>query len=166
MSYWEGKDEVCAWVRDNFLPNARILDVGAEKGNWSIRLPEYTNMDAVEVFGPNYDALKELGTYKHVWFQDARDFRFQFYDLVIFGDIIEHMTPKEAKAMLDYAYPRCRDMIIAVPFLYKQGAIYGNPYEVHVQDDLTPELFEKRYPGYSVLCKPRDDYCYYHKKEE
>ena len=165
MSYWEGKDEVCAWIRDHFLPDARILDVGAYDGNWRNRLPEYTNMDAVEVFKPNYDKLKELDIYKNVWFQDAREFHYSHYDLVIFGDIIEHMSPEDAKKMLDYAKPRCRDMIIAVPFQYVQGAEYGNPYEVHVQDDLTPELFEERYPGYSVLCKPRDDYCYYHKGE-
>ena len=165
MSYWEGKDEVCAWIRDHFLPDARILDVGAYDGNWRNRLPEYTNMDAVEVFKPNYDKLKELDIYKNVWFQDAREFHYCHYDLVIFGDIIEHMSPEDAKKMLDYAKPRCRDMIIAVPFQYVQGAEYGNPYEVHVQDDLTPELFEERYPGYSVLCRPRDDYCYYHKGE-
>ena len=35
--------------------------------------------------------------------------------------------------------------MIAVPFLYKQGVLYGNPYKIHLQDDLTPALFEERY---------------------
>lgn len=165
MSYWEGKDEVCAWIRSNFNTESTILDVGAYNGNWHNLLPEYKNMDAVEVFKPNFENLKKLDIYRKTYYYDIRNFRYQWYDLIIFGDVIEHMTPEDARETLDYAKPRCRDMIISVPFLYKQDAIYGNPYEVHIQDDLTEKLFNKRYPGYSVLCKPRDDYCYYHKKE-
>lgn len=166
MSYWEGKDEVCAWVRKNFDKDSTILDMGAYDGNWHYYLPEYKNIDAVEVFRPNFENLNALGVYRKVFYKDARNFKYQWYDLVIFGDIVEHMLPADALEMLNYAKPRCRDMIIAVPFLYKQDAIYGNPYEVHIQDDLTDRIFEERYPGYSVLCRPREDYCYYHKKEE
>ena len=166
MSYWEGKDKVCVWVRNRFPINSSILDVGACNGFWHYLLPEYKNMDAIEAFRPNYNDLKEKNLYRNIWYEDIRSFQYDWYDIIIFGDIIEHMSPEEAKKVLDYAYPRCTDMIISVPFLYKQGAEYGNPYEVHIQDDLTPELFEERYPGYEVLCRPRDDYCYYHKRWE
>lgn len=166
MSYDYGKDEVCKWIRKNFNPDSTILDMGACDGKWRKLLYEYPKVDGVEIFNKNYAYLKAAGIYRNLYFHDARTLQYRWYDLVIFGDIIEHMTPSDARGMLDYAKPRCRDMIIAVPFLYKQGAIYGNPYEVHVQDDLTPELFEERYPGYSVLCAPTDDYCYYHKKGE
>ena len=71
-----------------------------------------------------------------------------------------------AKSELEYARDRCRDMIVAVPFRYEQGALYGNPYEVHVQPDLTPEIFADRYPGFEVLLRARDNYCYYHKGAE
>ena len=54
-------------------------------------------------------------------------------------------------------------MIIAVPWLYEQCAIYGNEYGIHIQDDLTPELFAERYLGFDVLCDPGHGYCYYHK---
>ena len=166
MSYDYGKDEVCAWIRDHFNTKSTILDMGACDGKWRYLLYDYPKMDGVEIFGPSYRNLEKLRLYRYLYFQDARAIRYNWYDLVIFGDIIEHMSPKDAKNMLDYAYDHCRDMIIAVPFLYKQGVIYDNPYEIHIQDDLTPELFEERYPGYSVLCAPTDDYCYYHKKGE
>lgn len=166
MSYWEGKDTVCCWVRDIFPRDSSILDVGACNGMWHYLLPEYKNMDAIEVYWPNYEHLKELNFYRNIWCQDAREFKYDWYDLIIFGDIIEHMDPVEAKKMLDYAYPRCKEMIISVPFLYPQDNIYGNPYEVHIQDDLTAEKFERRYPGYSILCKPREDYCYYCKGDK
>ena len=39
----------------------------------------------------------------------------------------------------------------AVPFMYPQGEIYGNPYEVHIQEDLTLEVFDQRYPGFKPI---------------
>lgn len=159
-SYDFGKADVCAWVRDNFAPDAEILDVGACDGKWQFLLPEYYHMDAVEAFAPN---LRNLFAYRKVYHTDIRGFEYEHYDLIILGDIIEHLSVEEAQAVLAYAAPRCRDMIIAVPFLYPQDALYGNPYEIHVQDDLTPERFEERYPGYDVLCDPGHNYRYYHK---
>ena len=38
--------------------------------------------------------------------------------------------------------------MIAIPYQYKQGEIFNNKAEIHIQDDLTPELFDERYPGY------------------
>ena len=166
MSYDYGKQEVCAWVRKNFDINSTILDMGAFEGTWHNLLPEYKNMDAVEIFEPSVKELREWNIYRNVYLADARTFEYDWYDLVIFGDIVEHMTVEEAQKMLEYAKPRCRDMIVAVPFLYPQGIWGDNPYQIHIQDDLTPELFDERYPGFKVLCRPTDDYCYYHKKEE
>ena len=159
-SYDYGKPEVVAWIRENYSLDSTILDVGAGDGKWRQLLRRYPNMDAVEAYGPN---LRLLNGYRKVFHADIRDFRFDRYDLIIFGDVLEHLRVKDAQVVLDYARNRCRDMVIAVPFLYEQGAIYGNPYEVHLQDDLTPELFEERYPGFEVLCDPGHDYRYYHK---
>ena len=162
-SYDYGKKEVCAWIRERFPTDSALLDVGACDGKWKKLLPEYENFDAVEAWWNN---LQNLGAYRNAFHADARTFEYDWYDLIIFGDIVEHMTPAEAKDMLDYAAPRCKDMIVAVPFLYRQGAIHGNPFEVHVQDDLTAKIFEERYPGFAVLCAPMSGYCYYHKKED
>lgn len=162
-SYNFGKEMVCAWVRENFSEPASILDVGACDGKWRLLLPEYENMDAVEAHLPNAERLQG---YRHVYPTDIRNFAFTWYDLVIFGDVIEHLPVADAQAVLEYARTRCSDMIVAVPFLYRQGEIDGNPYEIHVQDDLTPELFAERYPGFRVLCRPVEDYCYYIKGGE
>ena len=162
-SYFYGKPEICAWVRQHFPRNSTILDVGACDGKWRRLLPEYPNMDAVEAFEPN---LTRLQGYRSVFHSDICDFSYEWYDLIIFGDIVEHLSVEAAKNELEYARDRCRDMIVAVPFRYEQGAIYGNPYEVHIQDDLTPENFDERYPGFEVLLRARDNYCYYHKGAE
>ena len=162
-SYRFGKDEVCAWVRKYFPRDATILDVGACDGNWRRLLPEFPNMDAVEAYGPNLQLLKD---YRNVYHEDVRAFRYDRYDLIILGDIIEHLTVPEAQTVLSYAAERCRDMIVAVPFQYIQGALYGNPYEVHIQDDLTPEIFAQRYPELEILLDPGHNYCYYHKRSK
>lgn len=159
-SFEYGKLQICAWVRKYFPRSATILDVGACDGNWRRRLPDYPAMDAVEAYGPN---LKNLEGYRSVFHADIRGFRYEDYDLIIFGDIIEHLSVSEAQAVLKYAVPRCQDMIIAVPFLFPQGAILGNPYEIHIQDDLTPENFAERYPGFEILYDTGHSYCYYHK---
>lgn len=160
-SYNYGKVEVCAWVRENFPLNSSILDVGAGDGKWLFLLREYyQKFDAVEAFQPN---LRLLTGYHRTFHADIKDFKYNWYDLIIFGDVIEHLTVEDAQAVLEYAKPRCRDLIIAVPWLYKQDEIYGNKYEIHIQDDLTPEKFAARYPGLEVLYDTGFNYCYYHK---
>ena len=160
-SYSYGKAEVRRWVLDNFPAEAEILDVGACDGIWRFLLPRYENMDAVEIFGPSAERL--IG-YRRVFHTDIAEFPYLWYDLIIFGDVIEHMTVARAKAVLDYASTRCRDMIVAVPYLYEQDEIYGNPWEKHLQPDLTPEIFAQRYPQLTVLHDTGMDYCYYHKR--
>lgn len=162
-SYYYGKEEVCSWIRQYYRRDARILDVGACDGNWRRLLPEYSNMDAVEAYGPN---LGLLHGYRAVYHADIRDFAYSAYDLIILGDIIEHLTVPDAQKVLAYAAERCADMVVAVPFLYHQGAIYGNPFEVHIQDDLTAEIFAERYPELEILLDTGHNYCYYHKRAE
>ena len=158
--YYFGKDIVCAWIRENFSAGTEILDVGACDGIWRQLLPEYT-MDAVEIHGPNADRLHG---YRKVFRRDVDGLDYVHYDLIIFGDVIEHMDVEKAQRVLAYARPRCRDMVVAVPFLYPQDAFGGNPWEKHLQPDLTAEIFAARYPGFSVLCDTGLNYCYYHKE--
>ena len=159
-SYYFGKDIVCAWIRENFSAGTEILDVGACDGIWRQLLPEYT-MDAVEIHGPNADRLHG---YRKVFRRDVDGLDYVHNDLIIFGDVIEHMDVEKTQRVLAYARPRCRDMVVAVPFLYPQDAFGGNPWEKHLQPDLTAEIFAARYPGFSVLCDTGLNYCYYHKE--
>lgn len=160
-SYDIGKVEVCAWIRENFPPDAEILDVGACDGKWRHLLPEYKNMDAVEAWLPNAKQIVHL--YREVYCCDIVNWQPKRYDLIIFGDVIEHLNVEEAQKVIQSMI--CTDMIIAVPFLYPQGALYGNPFEVHRQPDLTAEIFAKRYPGFEVLVDTGQNYCFYHKEK-
>ena len=160
-----GKDYVTSWIRQYFRKDARILDVGACDGKWRKLLPEYRNMDAVEAWEPHCEKI--LPMYRRVFYQDIRDFLFlEAYDLIIFGDVIEHLSVKDAQQVLKEAAPSCRDLIVGVPFLWPQDDYDGNPYEVHIQDDLTREIFAARYPDLEVLYDPGGRYCYYHKRSD
>lgn len=158
-SYDVGKTEVCQWIRDNIPTDATILDVGACDAKWRNALPEYTNMDAVEVYYENYCRIQKL--YRNAYYKNICDFYYDHYDLIIFGDVIEHLLVDKAQKVLECAKGRADVIIVSVPFLYEQGMRYGNPYEIHYQADLTPELFDERYPDFQVLCRAAEDYCYY-----
>ena len=164
-SYNEGKLEVVEWVKQRFPKGSTCLDVGACDGKWFNLLGDHFKMDCVEIFKPNVYEHDLMNKYERVFVNDVANFRYAWYDLIIFGDVLEHMPVEKAQAVLKYAEPRCKDLIIGIPFLYTQGAIYGNPWEEHIQNDLTPEIFDERYPGYELIIRPMWEYAYYHKGE-
>ena len=164
-SYNCGKAWIEAWIKDNFPKGSTCLDVGACDGKWATRLNDYLVMDACEAFQPNIANHELAKKYRRVYWGDIANLEYEHYDLIIFGDVIEHLYIGKAQEVLSYANERCNDLIISVPFLYPQDEIYGNPWEKHIQDDLTPELFDMRYPGYEMLLRAAEDYAYYHKRK-
>jgi len=160
----DGKQEIVSWIKEHFPEGSTVLDVGACDGKWAKLLTGYT-IDAVEIFEPNIRVHNLKYKYRNVYNCNILDYKYDYYDLIIFGDVIEHMQVWEAQVVLDYAKERCKDIIVGVPFLYPQDEIYGNPYERHIQDDLTEVKFYERYKGFELLLKPRHNYAYYKKGE-
>ena len=160
-SYDLGKVEVSDWVKNHFWKGATCLDVGACDGKWYNLLGGYLAMDAVEIFAPNIEWHQLRQKYRMVFNADIYDLTYDYYDLIIFGDVLEHMSIDKAQAVLKYAKHHCIDLIIGVPWLYPQDELYGNPYEKHLQADLTEELFNERYPGHEKLFSFKN-YAYFH----
>lgn len=165
-SYQYGKKEIARWLKTQFPKGSTCLDVGACDGTWYELLKDHFEMDAVEIFEPYIEQHNLTEKYSHVFNCDIADFEHEGYDLIVFGDVIEHMPVKKAKKALDYARNRCKNMIILIPFKYIQGSMNGNNYEEHIQDDLTPEIFEQRYPGYQLLYKKGSIYACYAKETD
>ena len=165
-NYDSGKGEVVTWIKNNFPEGSTCLDVGPCDGKWFRLLGDYLVMDAVEIYEPNIENNGLRNMYREIVCGDIADCVYNWYDLIIFGDVIEHMDVEKAQRVLEYARNRCRDMIVAVPYLYRQGPNYGNQWEIHVQEDLTPELFDARYPGFRIIHRPVPNYAYYAKAEE
>jgi len=157
-----GKKETYDYLVKKFPKGSTCLDVGACDGKWSSLLGDHFKMYAVEAFKQNADNIQDK--YEEVFNIEMQKFQYEWCDCIIMGDVIEHMTPKEALYVIAYAYPRCTELVIAVPYFYAQGAMYGNPYEEHKQPDLSHEIFMERYYGFRVLLK-NDGYGYYIKVE-
>lgn len=163
-SYNYFKEDIKNYINERFNKDITILDVGAGRGTYQELLSDYKNIDAVEVFKPNIDKYELESKYKSVINADIKDLEYSNYNLIIFGDIIEHLEVNEAKKVLEYAYNHSDEMIVAVPYQYKQGIVEDNMYEIHKQDDLTNEIFLERYPYMKLLIK-NDVYGYYIKGE-
>lgn len=130
----EGKDWLLPRIRAE-LPGA-VLDVGAGDGTYARLLadaPEGTTWLALEVHRP-YVArygLDEL--YDGVIVGDARRRRFPEVDVVILGDVIEHLEHADAVKVWKKARTAARRAVFAsIPLgEHPQGAVNGNEHERH-----------------------------------
>lgn len=164
-SYNYGKQEL-KFLLSQILPKgSTCLDVGACDGAYYELLKDLYILDGVEVWKPNIERYRLGEKYRKLFPVDIRSLNYGNYDLVIFGDIIEHLTIEEAQKVLDYAKEHSRYIVVAVPYMFKQGAIYGNPYEEHLQPDLTNEVFLERYTGFELKIS-FSNYGYYLWKKE
>jgi hypothetical protein len=130
-----------------------ILDVGAGWGKYRDLLPEYRCMDACEIWKPYIEGEDLHSRYRHVFDVDIVDlvaldtWHPGRYDLVIMGDVLEHLTRPRAQ----FVVSRLGAALVVVPFLYPQNEVDGNPHEVHWQSDLTPSKMELLYPELELL---------------
>lgn len=149
-SYKKGKPEIKWYIVSHLPKGAECLDVGACDGEYYNLLGDYLVMDAVEVWEPNVKQYHLMDKYRDVYVKNIKDIFYNHYDLVIFGDIIEHLTVEDAQKVIEYAKEHSDMVIVAVPYRFEQDALYGNPYERHIQDDLTEDIFMERYKGFTL----------------
>lgn len=155
-SYRAGKKEAKTWISYQITgPDYVVLDLGCGLGAYGklIDLPciKY-GVDAVDYF--------EKGEwdqhYKAVFLKDILEPDSYLSllpggraNLIILGDVLEHFEVRQAQLLLQYLMYHCDAILVAVPYLYPQRS--RNKYEVHRQPDLTPEIFQERYPGFTLL---------------
>ena len=165
-SYNYYKKEIKEYLESKFSREASVLDVGCGNGTYYELLKGYfKRIDGVEVFKGNIEKYRLREKYSNIYNKDIEDFRYKWYDIVIFGDVIEHLGVEEAKKVIEYANDRCREMIVAVPYCYKQGIVEDNVYEIHKQDDLTNEIMLDRYKELELMYK-NEVYGYYRKRRK
>jgi mannosyltransferase OCH1-like enzyme len=129
-----------------------VLDVGAGQGVYLdlIRavLPEDVFVHAVEVWDPYIKQFNLAARYDKLFQMDVREMETFDYDLVILGDVLEHMPEKDAVELWDRISKDAKYAIISIPIIhYHQDAINGNPYEVHVEEDWNTERVLKTFKG-------------------
>lgn len=133
--------------------NIKILDVGPGAGVYQALLGEllgYQNIDCVEIFKDNIEYYNLKKFYKNVYNDDIVNFNFEYYDLIIMGDILEHIKPEVAIKLVENICKKCACLLVQIPYKYEQDEEYNNKWEKHEQGDLTHEIFLERYPMMSL----------------
>lgn len=153
-SYPDFKKETVEYLKSKFPPTAKVLDIGVGSGIYQLLLGDYfTRMDGVEAYNPIIKEFRLRSRYRKVFCCDILDFRFKKgeYDILILGDVLEHIKTFVAPDLIHMFARRCQEMIVAVPYLLPQPEEGNNKYAKHEQDDLTPEVMLERYPELKPL---------------
>jgi len=152
-SHPETKPFIIELIREHGV--STILDIGAGSGTYADALRDagwQGTIDAVEVWQPYIDEFDLASKYRTVYAMDARDFHSFDYDLVIFGDVLEHMPESDAVGLWECVSRQAKHGVIAIPIIhYHQPAINGNPYEEHITEDWTPEKVIDVFPGIGAM---------------
>lgn len=155
-------EEIIEYLKTNYEPTIKIIDVGPGDGKWGFALGNYfKNVHSVEAH-ENYIHLYNLKEiYTNTFNMNVMDFNFEGYDVVIMGDVFEHLSKSECHQLLDKIKDVVNEIIIIVPFEYANNADYSgeydpingenNPYGFHQQEDLTPEIMADRYPMLELM---------------
>jgi hypothetical protein len=160
------KQETFDFLTNKFGPSTTILDLGAGCGTYSDLLKsKFTNMDAVEIHQPYIDQYDLKNKYNNVYNENALNFEFDYYDIIILGDILEHIDEREGIELIEKLYKKCNELIIGIPFNSEQGVHFDNIYEIHLQAELTNESFLEKYKGFRPLAL-RYDYGIYIKNNK
>lgn len=149
-----GKNETISFIQGICASkNVTILDVGPGRGVYHKMLKEkgYNNIDAVEIYLPYIEAFELRKMYNNIFNCNIVGFEYTYYDIVIMGDVVEHLHVKDAKRVVEYAQNHAGLVIIAVPYLLEQVGCQLDGSGDHRQPDLTREVFLKRYPGFKLL---------------
>ena len=128
----------------------KVLDIGAGAGIYRFMLRNIQNgFDAVEIHKPYIEQFNIEQFYDKVYNCDAVDFdKYNEYDIIICGDMLEHLTIERAQQLIKKIKTQSPNSLtfICVPYEYEQTAIRNNKYEIHLQPDLTRENVKIRYP--------------------
>lgn len=149
-------DEGKAWMRTQILAALRaapvryhdgdqlaprLLDIGAGSGTYAGLLAQemspwlLPHMTAVEIHEPYVGRFGLRRLYDEVVVADARTVTFPRAEVVILGDVLEHVPLDDAIAL----WRKAREAATVAVFLslpiveWPQGESEGNPHEAHVE---------------------------------
>jgi hypothetical protein len=147
-SQGENKDWFINKIKE--LNPSSILDIGAGKGYYGsiAKSLEIKKIHAVEIWEPYIKEFDLHSIYDHIFLADVRKFEDFNYDLVIFGDVLEHMSEQDAVDIYNKALNSAKNVFFSLPIIhYPQGCDAGNPYEEHIVEDWGHERVLKAFPN-------------------
>lgn len=150
-----GKPAILKYILDNISKDAKILDMGFDSGVYGklLRAFYYQNIDGVDVYAQNIEEMGLDKIYNNIFIENILDFDFNYYDLIILGDVLEHIELEQAKKLLLRFIDgeKCTSLIVSIPYEYEQEELYGNKHEKHLQPEVTAEYMEIHYPYLNLI---------------
>lgn len=148
----ENKNIAKQW-HDAIAP-AVVVDIGVGEGTYSILCRNGNEWIGIEAWPPYVEEFSLYDHYDEVVISDIRytDLKavHERPDLVIIGDVLEHMKKAEAQRVIAKLLKWGKQVIISVPMRHRdQGARKGNWFETHVDHWKHAEMVE--YLGDNLL---------------
>jgi 16S rRNA A1518/A1519 N6-dimethyltransferase RsmA/KsgA/DIM1 with predicted DNA glycosylase/AP lyase activity len=141
------KHQIHEYLTKNFSKDDTVLDVGCGQGDYYEMLKDHFNsIDAVEIWEPYITQFDLKNKYRNLYNIDIMKFDFDYYDIIILGDIIEHLSREDAVTLLNKITHKCKELIVVVPYYLPQEIVNDNIYERHLQPDLDDQIMEDYYP--------------------
>ena len=96
-----GKSAMIGYILKNIDKDSNILDVGFGNGLIGKILKQYgyNYVDGVDIYDGELTQCI-TNNYHEIFIKNILNFNFKFYDLIILGDILEHLTLTSAKKLL------------------------------------------------------------------
>jgi hypothetical protein len=138
------------WLLEQLKPKS-IMDVGAGAGKYGLLarevLPDVA-LSCIEVWEPYFDEFNLMSIYPTVYKRDVREHKDFKYDLVILGDVLEHMSKEDSIKLWELIKSQAKAAMISIPIVhFPQGHEHNNPYEEHIVDDWTHEQVMSTFTG-------------------
>jgi predicted nicotinamide N-methyase len=146
----DNKDWIIEKVRE--LRPKTVLDVGVGSGMFEEAvvpvLGKPFTLEGIEIWKPYIEQYNLRSRYDVIYNVDVREWDNFGYDLVVFGDVLEHMVEAEAVQVWRKAYMQAANAIITIPIIYyPQGIHEGNPYEIHHEDNWNTQRVLETFEG-------------------
>lgn len=131
-----GKDIIKNWVQSK--PIESIVDIGCGSGTYRKLLGDKYRWIGVDIWGPYIDkfGLNKLYDKVVIAQADIIDWRKLQADLIIFGDVLEHMERQTALEVVHGASVYYPHMVVSLPISemnkFKSKEHYGNTHEKHI----------------------------------
>jgi|SRR3990172_36104 len=135
----EGKDLVKEFCIKNDLHT--FLDVGPGEGTYYFALQGdgiIEKLDGVESWAPYVNQYALRDKYNQIFISDIYYFDWDkagTYDMVILGDVIEHLVESQGREVIDKAAEHGKYVVVSLPIYgYCQGWGHdGNWFEAHLE---------------------------------
>ena len=138
---------------------SKVLDIGCGAGIYGKLISKSCYCVAVDAvdYREKYGLMQYYDEFHQFDMRDTEELKkLGHFDLIIMGDVLEHVTPEEARKVLNVVEEMTKYLLVAVPFLYPQH-YEDNHWENHLQPDLTLNIMKERYPELRLISLYKDD---------